>query len=201
MTAVKRVTLDNNGLAAESGLMTVYSYDPETGQSTGSSDEYLTQGVGIPANSTSDAPPASESGKVCIFTDGKWLQKDDHRGETVYSMATREPVEITLPGEYPEGTTPLKPATAFDVWNGKAWKTDKKAQQAAAVSDAEAEKASLIAGANSVTQAWQTQLLLGIITDGDKASLTKWMQYIQAVQAVDVSAAPDISWPAHPDNE
>jgi len=49
-----------------------------------------------------------------------------------------------------------------------------------------------------MTQAWQTQLLLGIITDGDKASLTKWMQYIQAVQAVDVSTAPDISWPVKP---
>ena len=201
MTAVKRVTLDNNGLAAESGMMMVYSYDPETGLCTGSSYEYLTQGVGIPANSTSDAPPVSESGKVCVYIDGSWLQKDDHRGETVYNTATCEPVEIILPGEYPEGTTPLKPATTFDVWTGKSWKTDKKAQQAAAVSDAEAEKASLIAEANKVTQAWQTQLILGIITEGDKESLTKWMQYIQAVRAVDVSNVPDISWPAHPDNE
>ncbi|WP_277966927.1 tail fiber assembly protein [Pantoea trifolii] len=199
MSAVKRVTLGSDGLAAESGVMAIYNYNPESGLFTGASDEYLTQGVGIPANSTNDAPPASESGKVCVYTDGRWLQKDDHRGETVYSTTTREPVEITLPGDYPEGTTPLKPATAFDVWSGKAWKTDKKTQQAAAVSDAEAEKASLIAEANSVTQAWQTQLLLGIITDGDKASLTKWMQYIQAVQAVDVSAAPDISWPVKPE--
>jgi len=146
MAAVKRVTLGSDGLAAESGVMVIYNYNPESGLFTGASDEYLTQGVGIPANSTSDAPPASESGKVYIFTDGKWLQKDDHRGETIYSTTTREPVEITLPGDYPEGTTPLKPATAFDVWSGKAWKTDKKAQQAAAVSDAEAKK--------SVTDCW-----------------------------------------------
>lgn len=198
MAAAEKATLDKYGLATASGKMTIYSYESVSGLYMGASEEYLTQGVGIPANSTSDAPPASESGKVCVYTDGTWLQKDDHRGETVYSTATREAVEITLPGEYPEGTTPLKPATAFDVWSGKAWKTDKKAQQAAAVSDAEAEKESLITEANNVTQAWQTQLILGIITDGDKASLTKWMQYVQAVQAIDESDAPEINWPEKP---
>jgi hypothetical protein len=49
-----------------------------------------------------------------------------------------------------------------------------------------------------VTQAWQTQLILGIITDGDKESLTKWMQYVQAVQAIDESDAPEINWPEKP---
>lgn len=173
MAEVNRVTLDGEGLAEDSGVITVYSYDSDTGLFTGASDEFLAQGVGIPANSTTTSPPVGKSGKVCVFTEGTWVQVDDHRGETFYSTATREPVEITQPGEYPEGTTPLKPATAFDVWSGKAWNTDKKAQQAAAVNDAEAEKASLITEANNVTQAWQTQLLLGIITDADKTTLTK----------------------------
>lgn len=118
--------------------------------------------------------------------------------ETVYNTATREPVEITQPGDYPKATAPLKPATVFDVWSGKAWKTDTKAQREAAGSDAEAKKAALIAEANNVTQAWQTQLLLSIITDCDKAMLTKWVQYIQAVQATDISAAPNIVWPVLP---
>ncbi|PIF21755.1 tail fiber assembly protein [Candidatus Pantoea floridensis] len=199
MASVKKVELGSDGLAAESGVMTVYSYDPETGLCTGASDEYLAQGVGIPANSTTNVPAACKSGKVCVFNDGEWVQVDDHRGETVYSTATLKPVEITLPGEYPEGTTPLKPATAFDVWSGKAWKTDVKAQQAAAVSDAVAKKSALIIEANSVTQAWQTQLLLSIITDVDRASLTRWMQYIQEVQATDESGAPDINWPEKPE--
>nr|WP_080728216.1 tail fiber assembly protein [Morganella morganii] len=46
---------------------------------------------------------------------------------------------------------------------------------------------------------WQTQLILGIITDEDKASLTEWMLYVQKVQAVDTSAAPDIIWPEKPE--
>ena len=63
---------------------------------------------------------------------------------------------------------------------------------------AERRKATLLVEANSITQAWQTQLLLGIITDEDKASLTEWMRYVQQLQAVDLSGAPDINWPPAP---
>ncbi|MBD9660861.1 MULTISPECIES: tail fiber assembly protein [Pantoea] len=195
---MKRVTLDNNGLAAESGMMTVYSYDPETGLCTGSSYEYLTQGVGIPANSTSDAPPVSESGKVCVYIDGSWLQKDDHRGETVYSVSDGSAIEIAELGDYPAGVTLIEPATVWDKWDGEKWVTDADAQQAADVKSAAGQKSALISEANGVTQAWQTQLLLGIITDEDKASLTEWMKYIQAVQAVNVQEAPTINWPQKP---
>lgn len=198
MAAVKKTALDKAGLAKASGVMTVYNYNPESGLFVGSSDEYLTEGVGIPANSTCDAPPVSVAGTVNVYSESGWQQIADHRGEVVYRTATGEQVVITQPGDYPEGTTPLAPATAFDVWNGEAWQTDAQAQRAAAVSAAQAEKSARISEANSVTQAWQTQLMLGIITDGDKASLTKWMQYIQAVQAVNISAAPNISWPEIP---
>ncbi len=39
---------------------------------------------------------------------------------------------------------------------------------------------------------WQNELMLGIISDEDKASLILWLQYIKALQAVDTSTAPDI---------
>lgn len=198
MAAVKKTALDKAGLAKASGVMTVYNYNPENGLFVGSSDEYLTEGVGIPANSTCDAPPVSVAGTVNVYSESGWQQIADHRGEVVYLTATGEPIEISQPGDYPADTTPLAPATVFDFWNGEAWETDAQAQQAAAVSAAQAEKSAHISEANNVTQAWQTQLMLGIITDGDKASLKKWMQYIQAVQAVDVSVAPDISWPVKP---
>ncbi|WP_368902004.1 tail fiber assembly protein, partial [Morganella morganii] len=63
---------------------------------------------------------------------------------------------------------------------------------------AEIKKQSLITEARQKTQLWQTQLMLGIITDGDKATLKEWMLYVQKVQAADVSAAPDIIWPVKP---
>lgn len=67
------------------------------------------------------------------------------------------------------------------------------------IEHAEQQKQMLITEANQKTQLWQTQLMLGIITDEDKASLTEWMLYVQKVQAVDTSAAPDIIWPEKPE--
>ncbi|WP_228006357.1 tail fiber assembly protein [Morganella morganii] len=67
------------------------------------------------------------------------------------------------------------------------------------IEQAEQQKQALIAEASQKTQLWQTQLMLGIITEEDKASLKEWMLYVQKVQAADVSAAPDIIWPVKPE--
>lgn len=192
------ITLDANGLAQADGLITVYNFNALTGEFTGASDEYLMQGVGIPANACCDIPPAADDGTVAAYRDGSWQCLPDHRGETVYSTADGSAVLITEPGDYPAGSTLLEPATAFDKWDGEKWVTDAEAQQAAAVKAADSEKTTRISAANRATQAWQTQLLLGIITDDDKAALTAWMKYIQDVQAVDTSKAPDIDWPDAP---
>ncbi|WP_225613775.1 tail fiber assembly protein [Pantoea sp. PNT01] len=37
----------------------------------------------------------------------------------------------------------------------------------------------------------------GIITDADKPTLTTWMKYVQALQAIKI-AASDIAWPEKP---
>ncbi|MDN4629107.1 tail fiber assembly protein [Erwinia sp. PsM31] len=192
-----KITLDKNGLAKSAGTLTVYNYDSLSGEFTGATDEYLPQGVGVPACACSSAPPSAKSGLVAVYRDCGWQTVADHRGETVYSTADGSATAITAPGDYPAGTTTQAPATAFDKWDGGKWVTDSDAQRAAAVSEAEAEKAARISEANSTTQAWQTQLRLDIITDADKASLTAWMKYVQAVQAVD-TAAPDIDWPEKP---
>lgn len=68
------------------------------------------------------------------------------------------------------------------------------------VNQAQIFKVSLLSEANSYTQPWQTQLMLGIISDADKASLTIWMKYYQQVQNIDTSKAPDITWPEKPTN-
>ena len=193
-----KVTLDKNGLAKSDGTLTIYNFDAVSGEFTGSSDEFLQQGVGLPANACVTAPPDAETGRVMLFRNDSWLVVDDHRGETVYSVADGAAMLINAPGDYPADTTPLKPATSWDKWDGEKWVTDTDAQQAAAISDAGKKKSVLISEANGITQAWQTQLLLGIITEEDKLMLTKWMKYIQAVQAVNISDVPEISWPKKP---
>lgn len=198
MTDEQTVTLDTEGLATSEGVITVYNFEPLTGLYFGSSEEYLVQGIGIPAYSTVDAPPPEVAGMVCLFKDGKWDQVADHRGETVYSTKTGEAITVTLPGDYPTETTLIKPVSPYDKWDGTSWVTDTVAAHQAAITTAETKKAELISKAGSVSQAWQTQLLLGIITDSDKALLTQWMKYYQQLQAVDTSKAPDIEWPQEP---
>ncbi|HCR4430858.1 TPA: tail fiber assembly protein [Morganella morganii] len=66
------------------------------------------------------------------------------------------------------------------------------------IAEAEAKKQALIAKAMQKTQLWQTQLILGIITEEDKASLKEWMLYVQQVQAVDSSLGAGVVWPIPP---
>lgn len=66
------------------------------------------------------------------------------------------------------------------------------------VTIAESQKQALIAEASEKTELWRTQLMLGIITEEDKDSLKEWMLYVQEVQALDVSTAPDIALPVKP---
>lgn len=194
-----KVTLDKNGQAKSAGTLTIYNYDALSGEFTGSSEEYLPQGVGLPANTCITAPPAIEAGQATVYRDGNWQVVTDHRGKAVYSVVDGSEIVISELGEYPADTTPLAPASAWDKWDGEKWVTDVDAKHDADVKGAARQRAALISEANSVTQAWQTQLLLGIITDEDKATLTKWMKYIQAVQAKDLTNAPDISWPVKPE--
>ena len=194
-----KVTLDKNGLAKSAGSLTIYNFDGVSCEFTGSNDEYLAQGVGLPANACSTAPPVTEAGRVAIYQNGAWTAVADHRGKTVYSVTDGTAVMINAPGDYPADTTPLKPATAWDKWDGEKWVTDPAEEKAANIKTVKEHQAALIAEANNITQAWQTQLRLNMITDKDKASLISWMKYIQVLQNIDISHTSKISWPPRPD--
>ncbi|EHX6422728.1 tail fiber assembly protein [Salmonella enterica] len=193
--------LNSEFIATVAGDITIFNYDGETREYLSSSVEYLAVGVGLPANSCTDAPGESKQGfAVCRTADfTAWEYVADHRGETVYNIETGEAVIISLPGNYPEDTTTLAPATLYDTWNGSEWVTDTEAQHAADVKAAEQQKAALLLEAQVTISLWQTELQLGIISDEDKASLIAWMNYIKAVQAVDTSKAPEIIWPDKPE--
>ncbi|MFQ3396515.1 tail fiber assembly protein, partial [Enterobacter mori] len=52
---------------------------------------------------------------------------------------------------------------------------------------------------------WRTELMLDIITDDNRASLTAWMLYIEALKALDLTGVTDeesynaIAWPDKPE--
>ncbi|WP_218070397.1 tail fiber assembly protein [Escherichia coli] len=69
---------------------------------------------------------------------------------------------------------------------------------------AESERSTLISGAKEAISLWQSELLLGTISDEDKESLTEWIAYIKALQSLDLSQVSDetafnsINWPEKP---
>lgn len=195
-----KAKLNSELIATVAGDITVFNYDGETREYLSSAVEYLAVGVGLPANSCTDAPDESKEGSaICRTADfTAWEYVADHRGETVYSTETGEPETVSLPGDYPEGTTTLAPATPYDTWNGSEWVTDTEAQHAADVEAAEQQKAARLLEAQAMISLWQTELQLGIISDDDKARLISWLSYIKALQTVDTDAAPDINWPVSP---
>ena len=196
-----KATLNKNGIATKAGDMTVYNYDGETREFLSTSTEFLAVGVGIPANSCTDAPVDEKEGFAICRTaslDG-WDYVVDHRGETVYDTETGQPVEITKLGDYPDNVTTIEPLTPFDRWNGSEWATDADAQKSGLIKEAEQKKSALLNKAQSSISLWQTELQLGIISYDDKVSLIAWMKYIQALNAVDTSTAPDIEWPERPE--
>lgn len=192
------LTLDNSGLANEAGTLTVYNYEAQSGELTSTTEEYLPQGVGLPANATIIAPPIVEKSNVAVFREGNWQIISDHRGETVYAITDGAATEVTEPGDYPAGTTTIKPATEFDKWDGEKWITDIDALNAAKIKSTEDKRTSLLTNAKATIAIWQTELQLDIIDDEDKSKLISWLSYIKALQKIDSSAASDIEWPAQP---
>lgn len=196
-----KATLSKNGIATKAGDLTVYNYDGETREFLTTSTEFLAVGVGIPANSCTDAPPNQKEGfAICrTVSFNGWEYVADHRGETVYDTETGQPVKITSPGDYAVGVTTIAPSTPYDRWDCGEWVTDMDAQKNGQVKDAEQKKSALLNKAQSTISLWQTELQLGIISDDDKASLIAWVKYIQALSAVDTATAPDIDWPVKPE--
>ncbi len=108
-----KTTLNKNGIATKAGEITVYNFDLITREYLAESVEFLAVGVGIPANSCTDAPVEGKDGfAVCrkASLDG-WEYVPDHRGETVYDTQTGQTIEITSPGEYADNVTTIAPST------------------------------------------------------------------------------------------
>jgi len=195
--------LDKNNIATEAGTVTVYNYDATTREYTGSSDEFLAVGVGIPANSAVDEPPTKKKGLAILRkADGSgWELAADHRGETVYRTETGAEMAVTQPGDYPDNTTTLAPVTPYDSWNGKKWVTDTDAEHTAAVTAANAEKKARIDVANDYMndRQWSGKAALGRLKDAEKAQYILWLDYLDALEAIDTSSTPDIIWPTAPE--
>lgn len=193
--------LNSDFIATVAGDITVFNYNGETREYISSSVEYLAVGVGIPANSCTDAPGVANAGfAVCRTADlTAWEYVADHRGETVYSTADRNSTTVDYIGAIHDGFTTAVPATPYDTWDGEKWVTDADALHAADVAVTERHKQALIDTAMASISVIQLKLQAGRkLTDDEKTRLNAVLDYIDAVTAVDAGAVPDISWPAPP---
>lgn len=189
-----------DGHATTPGEVRAYYFDHITGEYTGWSDEFINIGVSMPGCSTDIVPGDEVAGVAQVFTGQIWEEQEDHREKTVYSTTDRKSSVVDYIGPVREGFTLAAPSTPYDKWNGETWVKDAAALKSGQITDAEQERRFLLAEADQITADWRTELALGIIDDGDKAKLTVWMKYIKAVKAVDTSTAPDINWPARPED-
>lgn len=189
------VIFDENGHATEAGVIRVYHYVSETGEYWAWSDEFIPVGVSIPGNATLIYPGEDIAGYVWVFDGSAWVSKEDHRDETVYSTATGVESAVDYIGDIKDGFTTNAPITPYDKWDGKKWVTDTDAQHTAAINRAENERQQLIKHADTVMLDWRTELMLGEISDNNRAKLSAWLAYKNEVKAVNVTTDPEhVNW-------
>lgn len=194
-----KLKFDKDGLAIDGGNIRVFYFDAVTKEYTGYSDEYIYPGVSMPGNSTALDPGEEVAGNIAVFDGKKWNMFEDHRGETVYSTTDGSAAIVNYIGDIKDGFVTTAPATQYDKWNGKKWVTDTSAQHAEAVAAAEQQKQQFIDAAMQSISVIQLKLQAGrTLNDADKAKLNAVLDYIDALEVVDTSSAPEISWPTQP---
>lgn len=65
---------------------------------------------------------------------------------------------------------------------------------------ADDEKSRLTQGASDYinSKQWPGKAAMGRLNDTEKAQYNLWLDYLDALEAVDTSSAPDIEWPLYP---
>lgn len=106
----------------------IYNYDSETGEylskqkarkSPLEDDVYL-----IPANATDIKPKKSQSNRVNIFSDGKWLVKLDYRGSIYYLKEDGSEFKVTDVGWELTDRYTEKPMPEYASWVDNGWLVD-----------------------------------------------------------------------------
>lgn len=93
--------------------MDIFHHHPLTGELLGSGvadPDPLEEGAWLlPANATTISPPASEEGKARVFSQGTWVQIDDHRGETWWDVEGNPIMVADLGDPTDDGLTDVEP--------------------------------------------------------------------------------------------
>lgn len=200
-TEIKKAQFDEQGLAIIAGWAEVYLCDPMTREYARASLDNVPLGGSVVADAYLDKPEIPTKSDIAIVRsddEKSWLHVADHRGKTAYKIESRQPIIIDFIGDLLAELTLLEPKSEFDVWNGKKWIVDAKAQKEFVISQAEYEKAQRLDEAEQHIAMLERKVRLGMATEVDKNNLTAWEIYSINVADIDTSTAPDITWPVKP---
>ncbi|EPS3009567.1 tail fiber assembly protein [Escherichia coli] len=156
--------------------------------------------VGVLDEKEGIALPDIPAGFVAVFNsnEASWHLVEDHRGKTVYDVASGDALFISELGPLPENVTWLSPGGEYQKWNGTAWVKDTEAEKLFRIREAEETKNSLMQVASEHIAPLQDAVDLEIATEEEISLLEAWKKYRVLLNRVDTSTAPDIEWPIIP---
>ncbi|MDR9616524.1 tail fiber assembly protein [Providencia rettgeri] len=200
-TEIKKAQFDTQGLAIIAGWAEVYLCDPITREYVRASLDNVPFGGSVVADAYLDKPELPTKANIAIIRsddEKSWLHVPDYREKIAYNTETRQPMGVDFIGELPANLTLLEPKTEFDKWNGKKWVTDTEAQKAALVASADSEKEQRLEEAEQNIAMLERKVRLSMATDEDKELLKQWEIYSINTSNIETSLAPDIDWPVKP---
>ncbi|ELJ94264.1 tail fiber assembly protein, partial [Escherichia coli KTE97] len=104
--------------------------------------------------------------------EASWHLVEDHRGKTVYDVASGDALFISELGPLPENVTWLSPDGEFQKWNGTAWVKDAEAEKLFRIREAEEKKARLIQEATDNITILQDAVNFEMATDEEVSMLS-----------------------------
>ena len=189
---------DENLIAVKGGIAQVFNFDFSSREYISHESIVIPAGVGLPAASTTEAPPGCDVNQVAVRMENNagWYVTDDYRGVVVYDIQTQSSLIISELGPIPDTVTRIAPETPYDKWDGSAWVTDVDAQHIEDVETAEKQKSELLAKVSAEISILQDAVNLDMATSDEVARLRSLQTYRVLLNRVDTSLAPDIEWPA-----
>ncbi|EPO6320061.1 tail fiber assembly protein, partial [Escherichia coli] len=163
-------------MSEQSRTIKIYNLLTGTNEFIGEGDAYIPPHTGLPANSTDIAPPDIPAGFVAVFNsdEASWHLVEDHRGKTVYDVASGDALFISELGPLPENVTWLSPDGECQKWNGTSWVKDAEAEKLFRVQEAEETKNSLMQVASEHIAPLQDAVDLDIATEEEASLLAAW---------------------------
>ncbi|MDS0075867.1 tail fiber assembly protein [Enterobacter hormaechei subsp. hoffmannii] len=106
-----------------------------------------------------------------------------------------EELFIEFSGEPPKGKTRIAGEDGFPAWGDIPPPTHDEL-----VTAAEAQKQLRIDQANEYmnSKQWPGKAAMGRLKDAEKVQYNAWLDYLDELESVDITAAPDITWPKSP---